>query len=66
MKSFPQVLLSQSFDANVQAISLSMIPDLYRGQPSTSIPIKFTYACRLSVTLAILMVILLSNLTSDL
>ena len=27
-----------------------MIPNLYRGHPSTSIPFKFTYACRLLVT----------------
>ena len=39
-KSFPQVLLCH-------AISLSMIPNLYRGNPSTSIPFKFTCACRL-------------------
>ena len=24
-----------------------MIPNLYRGDPSTSVPFKFTYACRL-------------------
>ena len=86
MKSFPQVTRS-CFDANVQVMSLFMIPNLYRGHPSTSIPFKFTYACRLLVTfrgscflllfmsnfytimviiLAILMVILLSYLPSDL
>ena len=43
MKSFPRVLLSH-------AISFSMIPNLYRGHPSTSIRFKFTYACRLLVT----------------
>ena len=35
-------------DANVQAIYLSMIPNLYRGHQSDSIPFKFTYACRLT------------------
>ena len=51
-KSFPQVKKSfpqdskSCFDANVQAIFLSMIPNLYRGHPSTSMPFKFTYPCR--------------------
>ena len=45
LKSFPLVTKS-SFDAKVQAISLSMMPNLYIGHPSTSIPFKFTYACR--------------------
>ena len=38
------------FDANVQAIYLPIIPNLYRGHPSTSTPFNFTYACRLLVT----------------
>ena len=66
MKSFPQVFILSSFDANMQVISLYMIPSLYRDHPSTSIPFKFTYVSILLVTLAILMVILLSNLPSDL
>ena len=37
------------FDANVQAISLSMIPNLYRDHRSTSIPFKCRYTCRLLV-----------------
>ena len=49
MKSLPRVTKA-CFDVNVQAISLSMIPNLYRGQPSTIIPFKFTYAYRLLVT----------------
>ena len=49
MKSFPRVTKS-CFDANVQAISLSGIPKIYSSHPTTSIPFKFTYACRLLVT----------------
>ena len=42
--------MKSCFDANVQAIALSMIPNLYRDHPSTGIPFNFTYACRLLVT----------------
>ena len=66
MKSFISTFTKSCFDANVQAVSLSVIPNLYKGHPSTSIPFKFTYASRLLVTLAILMVILLRNLPGDL
>ena len=69
------------FDANVQAISLSMIPKLYRGHSSAGIPFIFTYVCRLLVTFRgrmfpitlhvqllyhFLMIILLSYQPSDL
>ena len=46
----PTSFTKSCFDANVQAISLSMIPNLCRGHPSTSIPFNITYACRLFVT----------------
>ena len=50
MKTFPRATKS-CFDANVQAISLSMIPNLYRGHTCTSIPFNFTHASRLLVIL---------------
>ena len=44
----PQVskVITTSFDPNVEAISLSMIPNLYIGHPFTSIQFSFTYSCR--------------------
>ena len=36
--------------ANVQSISLSIIPNFYRDHPSSNIPFKCTYTCGLLVT----------------
>ena len=48
--SYGQEMVSVFFAIKVQAIPLSMIPNLCRGHPSTGIPFNFTYACRLLVT----------------
>ena len=60
----PTSFTKSCFDANVQPMSLSMIFNLYSGHPSTSIPFKFTYVCRLLVTKILMIIFLVTYLVT--